>query len=500
MTVTEEPDAPVDQPDDEQVHAPEVVHDQPGAGVEPHRPATETAIERAAEAALTMPGVPGRDEFLALAMQARVLSLSGAAPRAVRGNPHVAFHVAMVGRDLGISPSAALNLIDVIPGKVDPQTGERDYQLSLSPQLLNGQIRRLGLGQIVPWFRDEHACVVMAVGPGGADPRCMRAAPDHHEGCRCDVLGYSEFTWEDARRAQLVGKLCEPGQHQNPPGDNRCGCNQGYKTYPKRMLWWRAGGFAADDYFPEASLGLYAPEALGAVVDEDGRPIDPTTVELPDGYEPPALPEPTPPQPPALTDPDVLWDLQVRIRALPAEQRVVLRDRWLASTRLTYDPPNPDMDRPPIPVWLLPERSASTAQSMVAGFERIAARDGWDRDQARDQVLHDLAGAVPWLLPWGPLYAPLLHGDTPAASEPSEAQGAQQGTESGDAAAPPGTTPPLDAGVFDREVTARWLDQLDDEAVADLLNSYDLDGKGTRVARRKRILEHLATLAAPSAE
>ena len=51
-----------------------------------------------------MPGVPGRDEFLALALQARMLSMSGAAPKAVRSNPYVVLHVAMVGTRPGCSP------------------------------------------------------------------------------------------------------------------------------------------------------------------------------------------------------------------------------------------------------------------------------------------------------------------------------------------------------------------------------------------------------------
>jgi hypothetical protein len=178
-----------------------------------------TALERAAEAALAMPGVPGRDEFFMLAAQARILAMSGAAPEAVRNNPHLAFHIAMVGRDLGISPSAALELIDVI----DTGKGPR---LSLSPQLLNGQIRRVGLGKIVPVEQTMERCVARAIGPDG------------------EVLGETEFSWEEARVAGLVVQGCQPGQHTPKCLDYRTHprerCNQGYRTYPKRMLWWRA--------------------------------------------------------------------------------------------------------------------------------------------------------------------------------------------------------------------------------------------------------------------
>lgn len=152
--------------------------EQPQRGELVERPQEQphvTAIERAAQAAIDNPGIPGRDEFLSLAAQARILSLSAAAPKAVQNDPHLAFHVAMIGRDLGISPSAALELIDVIEG-----TRGKPPQLSLSPQLLNGQIRRLGLGSIVPAIKTDRICVAVVLGPNGRlDPRCKRTWPDH---------------------------------------------------------------------------------------------------------------------------------------------------------------------------------------------------------------------------------------------------------------------------------------------------------------------------------
>lgn len=295
------------------------------------------AVERVADAALAMPGVPGRDEFLSLAMQARILSMSGAAPLGVRNNPYVAFHVAMVGRDLGISPSAALELIDVVGYDKSKPGGGDKIQLSLSPQLLNGQIRRLGLGSIVPGYRDNHRAVAIVLAPGGmVDPRCRRTIPEHHEDCQCHgVLGESEFSWEDAQGAGLAGPDCKPGEHTANCKNWTRGqsCAQGYKTYPKRMHWWRASGYAADDYFPEAGLGLYTAEELGAIVDAEGRPIDPSTVDLPDGYEP----EVRPPSPAdavlADEDPERHAEFQRRldaIKAVPAAHQA-LRDAWLAA-------------------------------------------------------------------------------------------------------------------------------------------------------------------------
>lgn len=323
-------------------------------------------IEQASEQAL-MPGVPGRDEFLSLAMQARILSLSGAAPKAVRGNPYVAFHVAMVGRDLGISPSAALELIDVL----DTQAGPR---LSLSPQLLNGQIRRLGLGSIVPAVQTDERCVAVALAPGGRlDRKCAPTYPNHREGCDCaGIIGDTEFTWEDARTAGLVGRDCQPGNHSPACGNKQSvsslRCAQGYKTYPKRLLWWRSGGYCADDYFPEAGLGLYSPEELGAVVDVDGRPIDPSTVDLPDGYQP----EPDP-------EPDLLSDeqrrqVQVRIQALPPPAVELLREAW--------SKPKTDEDGEIVGRFLPPlahceQKHMAKINALVGSFEQRAAKGEW---------------------------------------------------------------------------------------------------------------------------
>lgn len=277
------PELPAERPEVEVM--PPQPEAQPPAVVEP-----PSALQRAAEEMMATPGAPGRDEFLVLATTARILSLSRGAPKAVRDDPWLAFHLALIGRDLGISPSAAIAQIDVI--------GEgADAQLSLSPELLNGQIKRLGLGSIVKAASSDTACTAVALLPGGRlDYRCARIWPEHAEGCTCTlqlVLGEVEFTWKDAQQAGLADGACAgPQEHtaaclQGGQGTRGKRCHQGYRAYPQRMMWWRAGGWCQSDYFPEASIGLYSPEELGAVVDpETGRPYDPATVELPEGYTP----------------------------------------------------------------------------------------------------------------------------------------------------------------------------------------------------------------------
>lgn len=362
--------------DDEQPQRGELVERQQE---QPH----VTAIERAAQAAIDNPGIPGRDEFLSLAAQARILSLSAAAPKAVQNDPHLAFHVAMIGRDLGISPSAALELIDVIEG-----TRGKPPQLSLSPQLLNGQIRRLGLGSIVPAIKTDRICVAVVLGPNGRlDPRCKRTWPDHwrdeHDPtarCECrDQLGDYEFTWEDAQMAGLAGADCQPGQHTKDCENWVRGkfCNQGYKAYPKRMMWWRASGFAADDYFPEAGLGLYTAEELGAVVDQDGRPVDPANAELPPGYGPKAIDAPR--ENPRASQ-EVIDAFKARIELLKQNDAAAnaLRNIWTA----TMEDGTPRLP----PVTKLLESHVKIAEAAIASVEQQLEKGKFGEVESSDDA------------------------------------------------------------------------------------------------------------------
>lgn len=418
---------------DTEVITPEVVTtpeaEPPGTDLVPAAPdqGRDSALVAAAEAALDAPGAMDHSEFWALAAQARILSMSGGAPKAIREDPHLALHVAMIGRDLGISASAAVELIDVIPGR----NGEK--RLSLSPQLMNGQLRRLGIGCILPALRTNTECVAVAFGPGGPDRRCTKTGVVAHvDDCGCDVLGTSEFTWEDARVAGLVAFECMPGQHtqrcRNSQTQSNLRCNQGYVTYPKRMLWWRASGFAADDYFPEAGLGLYSPEALGASVGADGRPIDVTSVELPPGYEQEALPaaqgggrqQAQPAE--RVADGAALWELQEKLHALPDGIKAVLRERWNGEESRVrgYKPHG------------LPSPKLRAAQALVNAHWGEAKSAGVDMDQELAQ-LRKLVLTKLYLLCanwWAPASGPQAAQEppepAPAPEPPAEAPEAAQ--------------------------------------------------------------------------
>lgn len=75
----------------------------------------------------------------------------------------------------------------------------------------------------------------------------------------------AEYTWDDAKLAELTGK-------------------SNWKKYPKAMMVARATSIAVRDECPEVLYGvLYTPDELGAETDDEGNPVDdPRIVQMPD--------------------------------------------------------------------------------------------------------------------------------------------------------------------------------------------------------------------------
>lgn len=377
-------------------------------------------VESFASAALAMPGSAGYEEFKTLCLQAKLLSMSAAAPKAIKNAPHVALHIVMIGRDLGISASAAVELIDVI----DTQQGLRP---SLSPQLINGQIRRLGLGHIAKAVDNDERCVAVAIGAGGRiDIRCVKSGTypfhwyelrnedgtlvyadlaDEAKRCTCTPdlwLGDTEFSWQDAQLAGLAGAQCTPRNHQKQTKTTQggktyesCPCNFGYMAYWPRMRWWRASGFCADDWFPEAGLGLYTAEELGAYVDAEGRAIDVDSIELPDGYEPVKGMAGYVAPPAVLTEEEnaMRVELQLRVLALPPVGQDEYKKRKAGSDKLRGTPTY-QMDAPQL-------RLTNSILGGVEAFTRTEttkAGTPWDADAALTVVQQRLASIVAGLL------------------------------------------------------------------------------------------------------
>lgn len=161
-------------------------------------------------------------EWRAMREQASALVQSGFLPKAVN-TPEKAIAIMQTGKELGIGPMQALRCIHILDGK---------------PVMAAELIAGLVLGRIpnatlrVSKTTNEE-CVVLAARPGQ------------------EATGF-RWTMQDAQRAGLGGK------------DN-------WRKYPRAMLRNRALAEAARGIFPDATMGLYDPDELGAVTNERGE-------------------------------------------------------------------------------------------------------------------------------------------------------------------------------------------------------------------------------------
>jgi hypothetical protein len=417
-----------DEPFDPPAERAEVV--EPGGHVVPF---ARQAIDRAAEAALTEPGIPGREDFLAMAAMARMVSLSPLAPRHLRGEPYSAFMVLLTARDLGISATYAIRKIVPIEGVP-----------SIPPELQRALVRRKHLGDIEPAETNDTQAVPMS-----ASARAVY--PDGSHG------PWATFTWQDAQIAGLVDPDCQSPLAHEVDGEQigghvlkdvpakgggkrkGCYCKDNWLRYPRRMLWQRVQGYVTRDHFPEATLGLYTADELGAITDEDGLAIDVASAELPPGYvdeqaERQQRQAQTQAQAEQLADPAALWDLQVRIRALPDGIREQLRERWHAEQSNLRG----------VSTLRVPARLIRNASAMVNAHEAEAKRGGLDLDAARAELFADVVATmvanfgIP--MATGPAEGPEPAGGPDPAPEPAEAADGDQGAGS-DAGEPQPATP-----------------------------------------------------------
>ncbi|HKE79032.1 MAG TPA: hypothetical protein VKB54_06975 [Solirubrobacteraceae bacterium] len=138
-------------------------------------------------------------------------------------------------------------------------------RLVVSVQLLRALARQAGYRVERVELDDEHCTAAVIRADNGAE------------------LGRATFTIDDARRANLIKD------------------RGAWETYPQRMLWARAAGWAIKDTIPEVALGLVlheeADEIRGGygVIDAEAIPVDELQAdELPDDDEPQPAPEAQP--------------------------------------------------------------------------------------------------------------------------------------------------------------------------------------------------------------
>jgi hypothetical protein len=175
------------------------------------------------------PLVPAADELAMLGQMAVTLCAAKTVPAALRDSPNDVFLILLTARDLGVDLTTAIREFHVVEGKV-----------TLSPKVKLAMVRRQGLGRVWP-------------DPGNDDQEATWYAVRYDYG-QDQVFAFT-FTMADAQRAKLVKD------------------GGAWKTYPQRMLSWRALGYLLDDVFSEVGAGLYSPDEMGAVTDDDGRAV-----------------------------------------------------------------------------------------------------------------------------------------------------------------------------------------------------------------------------------
>lgn len=163
-------------------------------------------------------------EWRAMREQATELVKSGFLPKAVN-TAEKAMAIIQTGKELGLGPMQSLRSIHIIDGK--PTMGA-DLIGGLALSKVPGSVLR-----VVESTNDK--CVIKA-GRGGQE------------------LTTFTFTMNDAKNAGLTGK-------------------QNWRNYPRAMLRARAITEAARAIFPDAVMGLYDPDELGAITSPSGEVI-----------------------------------------------------------------------------------------------------------------------------------------------------------------------------------------------------------------------------------
>lgn len=164
------------------------------------------------------------NEWQIIREQASTLIKSGFLPQSIK-TPEQAMAIILTGRELGIGTMAALNNINVIQGKP-----------TVSPQLMLALINKTREVEDI-------------------------AIETSNEGATCTIKrrGKTPYTASfGPKEAASMGLNTK---------DN-------YKKQPATMFKWRAVADAARVTFPDAILGMYTPDEMGAVVTEDGEIIE----------------------------------------------------------------------------------------------------------------------------------------------------------------------------------------------------------------------------------
>ena len=431
MTMTDHPEADA-TPEDTGEETPEPTVAAEQAPPDPVLPA----------AVGELPSFPGFQEMQGMASMAVTLAAAAAVPAAMQNKPNDVFLVLLTGRELGIPPTTAIRECHVIDGKV-----------TISPKLKLALVRSAGVGRI--W-----------ADPANDGQSATWYGVRHDEP---DITHASTFTLADAQAAELASK-------------------KNWRHYPKRMLSWRALGYLLDDVFSEVGTGLYSPDEMGAMTDDEGRVIDiPAADPLPGTSAPKGLrpAAPPPPDPPASKeDLEAIAQRLAKITAIPSARKALL-EMWTK-------PKEGGAPTLPPPGDLL-ARQVKVAQAMLSSIELRIKKGEWE-----DEV------------PQAPLDAgtdlpaePEFHDGNEGDEEARKARAEQVAKEDGltgeakaewDAQAPvadSGVQPPAaEADSATTEATAAQDEEIANPSVcAALLEAIDQLLPRTKAAVRKRLAD-----------
>lgn len=319
--------------DDERVAATTV--DDVGVAVDDRRASAE--VVRYEQPRPLIPGVdvpiiPDHREMQGMASMAVTLAGANAVPAALRDKPNDVFQILLTARDLGVAVTTGMREFHVIEGKV-----------TLSPKVKMAMVNERGRREgWAIWPDPDNNAEVATWYATRAD--------------RPGLTFSSTFTMDEAKNVKVKA---------NQTLDQK----DNWQNYPKRMLSWRALGYLLDDVFPEVGTGLYSPDEMGAMTDEDGQVIDVQVADPLPGTKAPRNHGPREADPGdqslAEADADAHTELGRRLAAITGEAREALVALWTKHN---------DEGRPALPTFAtLRVRDLVKAKAMVDSIERQLA-------------------------------------------------------------------------------------------------------------------------------
>lgn len=311
-----------------------------------------------------IPIIPAAGELRDLAAMAVTLAGALAVPKPLQGRPNDVFQVLLSARDLGVAVTTAMREFHVIDGRV-----------TLSPKVKLAMVNERGGRE--GW----------AVWPDPSND-AERATWYATRRDRPGIEFRSGFSWEMAKGAGMVSGPCFPRDHA---AGQTCKCKANWKMYPERMVSWRALGYLLDDVFPEVATGIYSPDELGGMTDEQGNFIDVASTEPLPGTSAPRGHNQPPPPLLIDSDADAHAELVRRLDAIKAagdEPRDALKLLW-------QERDDNDVPRLP-PIAQLPARQHSRAKALVASIEQRISKGEWGDDvkAAHEKALSDAVSAA----------------------------------------------------------------------------------------------------------